>query len=126
MSDTGQLPSFPEGGIHVSTAPVSHVSPAQVASPYFELAHALDKAGQTAEQVAEPFAEQAGMKAVTRGPDGEVQVERAPIFGEAAKAYSRGVKMGTLAEAEGDVRRQDIAMREKFRDDPQGYLKAAE
>lgn len=118
-------------------APESRVSPAQVADPYNSLAATLDKAGQTLmKDVAEPAALRAGLQSVTRTETGEVKVERAPIFGEAAHSYARGMRFAALTEAEGEVRRRDIAMREQFRNDPGaydaqgrptgGYLKAAD
>jgi len=108
-----------------SEAPTSHVSGAEVAQPYQMLARSLDKLGQGLEDAATPLAEQAGFKAVTRDADGNIQVERAPIFGAAGHAYAHAVKMGALAQGEGDAKRADIEMREKYRDNPEGYQNAA-
>lgn len=73
-----------------------------------------------------PLAEQAGAKAVTRDADGNIQVEQAPIFGEAGVAYARAVKIGALAEADGAAQRADIELRQQYRDNLQGYLAAAQ
>lgn len=148
------LPSIPNTVPQVR-APTPMVSAAQIAQPYQEAAQALDRIGDahlsaarahqqaaSADQqiaganqslgdtlmkdVAVPAAEKAGLRAVTRDQDGNLQVEKAPIFGEAAGAYSRAVKMGALADGEGVAKRDDIAMRDQYRDNPQGYVKAAD
>lgn len=83
-----------------SEAPKSQISGAEVAQPYEGLARALDKSGEALESVAVPLAERAGAEAVTRDADGNIQVEHAPIMGQAGYAYSRAVKIGALAEAD--------------------------
>lgn len=108
-----------------SEAPVSHISGAEVAQPYEMLGRALDKAGEGLEQLAIPLAERAGAQAVTRDEQGNIQVEHMSIFGQAGVAYGRAVKMAALAEGEGQAKRDDIGIREKYRDDPQGYQAAA-
>jgi hypothetical protein len=108
-----------------SEAPQSRISTGEFAQPYTMLGNSLDKLGEGVEAVATPLAERAGAEAVTRGPDGKIQVEHMPIFGLAGKAYARAVKFGALAEADGEAERQDIGLREKYRDNPDGYVKAA-
>jgi soluble lytic murein transglycosylase-like protein len=112
--------------IVTSEAPQPRISGAEIAQPYEMLARGLDKLGEGLESAAIPLAEQAGSRAVTRDDHGNVQVEHAPIFGEAGKAYARAVKTGALAEADGAAQRADIELRTQFRDDPQGYLKASD
>jgi len=107
-------------------APVSHISAAEAGQPYQMLANALDKVGQGLEDMAVPLAEQAGYKAVTRDAEGNIQVERMPIFGKAGVAYQHAVKVAALAEGEGAAKRADIAMRSDYRDNPQGYQVAAQ
>ena len=119
------LPELTER-IVTSEAPQARLSGAQIAQPYEMLAHGLDKLGEGLEDVAIPLAERAGSQAVTRDDQGNIQVEHAPIFGEAGKAYARAVKVGALAEADGAAERADIELRTQFRDDPQGYAKAAD
>src|SRR5262249_24328824 len=99
-----------------SEAPVSHVSAGEVAQPYQMLARSLDRLGEGLEDAATPLAEQAGYKAVTRDADGNIQVDRMPIFGKAGFAYAHAVKMGALAQGEGDAKRADIELREQYRD----------
>jgi tail lysozyme len=120
-----ELPSVPLN-ITTSEAPKSAVSPGQVAAPYQEMGAALDKIGEGLEKAAVPLAEQAGYQAVTRDAQGNVQVEHAPFIGPAAAAYSRAVKFAALAEGEGEAKRADISMRQQFRDNPEGYLAAAD
>lgn len=116
----------PDYGIATSQAPQSAVTTADVASPHYALSKMLDQAGESAMDVAVPLAEQAGYKAVTRDAQGNVQFERLPIVGRAAAAYSRAVKVGALADGEGAARRADMALRQKYPDDPEGYLQAAD
>jgi hypothetical protein len=118
--------AIPFPRIVTSEAPQSRLSGADIAQPYESLARGLDKVGEGLEAVAVPLAEQAGARAVTRDADGNIQVEHAPIMGAAGAAYARAVKVGALAEADGDAQRTDIEMRTKFRDNPQGYLAAAD
>lgn len=115
----------PSEKIVTSDAPRSNISPGEVAQPYQMLGHALDKLGEGLEAVAVPLAERAGSEAVTRDAAGDIQVQHMPIFGQAGVAYARAVKVGALAEAEGQARRDDIALREQFRDNPEGYQVAA-
>ena len=119
-----ELPSFSKQVV-TSEPPRPAISPGEVAQPYKEMAGALDKLGQGLEAVATPLAERAGAEAVTRDADGKIQVERFPIFGLAGQAYTRAMKTAALAQADGDAKRQDIALREQFRDNPQGYAEAA-
>lgn len=107
-------------------APQSAVSSADVSRPYADLAVALEKSGQAASTVANSLAEQAGYKAVTRDADGNIQIEKAPIIGPASQHYAHAVKIAALAEGEGEARRKDIELRTKFRNDPQGYVNAAD
>jgi hypothetical protein len=114
------------GPLVVSKAPTPGISPQQVAQPYAEFANALDKSGEALGEVAKNAAEQAGYKAVTRDADGNIQIEKAPILGPASVAYSRAVKFAALAEGEAQLKQKDIALRTQYRDDPQGYLAAAD
>lgn len=112
--------------IVTSEAPRSRLSGEEVAQPYAELAHALDKGGEALEAVATPLAERAGAEAVTRDADGNIQVEHMPIFGLAGVAYARAMKTAALAEADGAAERADIGLRQQFRDNPEGYAVAAD
>src|SRR6516164_2165774 len=111
--------------IVTSEAPVARISGGEVAQPYENLARSLDKLGAGLEDLAVPLAARAGAQAVTRDAQGNIQVEHMPIFGKAGDAYARAVRMAALAQGEGDAKRADIELREKYRDDPQGYQNAA-
>jgi tail lysozyme len=111
--------------IVTSEAPHPALSGADIAQPYESLARGLDKAGQGLEAVAVPLAERAGSEAVTRDAQGNIQVEQMPFMGLAGQAYQRAVKVAALAEADGKAQRDDIALRDKFRDNPEGYVAAA-
>lgn len=119
------LPSVPLR-VTTSEAPTSSVTPGQIAAPYQQLASALDKSGEAFGEISKDLAEQAGYKAVSRDADGNLQVDKAPIIGPAAAAYSRAVKFAALADGEGEAKWQDIALRQQHRDDPDGYLAAAD
>lgn len=107
-------------------APTPGVSPSQVAAPSLELAHTLDVAAKETGDVAKLYAHEAGLKAVTRDADGNLRVDRLPIIGDAAIPYEHAIKYAALADGEGVARRDDIALREKHHNDPDGYAKAAD
>jgi hypothetical protein len=111
--------------ITTTEAPVSRLSGADIAQPYQSLARGLSDLGQGVESVAVKTAEQAGASAVTRDADGNIQVEKALVFGQAGEAWTHAVKTAALAEADGQAQRADIALRQKYRDDPEGYQAAA-
>jgi hypothetical protein len=108
-----------------SEAPRSQLSTGDIVGPYQRLANSLDKLGSGLEDLATPLAERAGAQAVTRDAHGNIQVEHMPIFGRAGDAYARAVRVAAMAEGEGAAKRVDIELREKYRDDPQGYQNAA-
>lgn len=114
------LPSTPLNVV-TSEAPRSAVSPGQVAAPFAELGQALDKVGAGLEKVAIPFAEQAGYQSVSRDQNGNLVMQKAPIFGEAGAAYHRAAIYTGLAEASGEARRDDIAASKQYQNDPAGY-----
>jgi len=109
-----------------SEAPRSQLSTGDIVGPYQRLANSLDKLGTGLEDLAIPLAERAGAQAVTRDADGNIHVDHMPIFGRAGDAYARAVRVAALAEGEGAAKRADIELREKYRDDPQGYQNAAQ
>src|SRR6516164_4376874 len=109
-----------------SRAPERHISTGDIVGPYQQLARGMDKLGEGLEDMATTYAERAGAQAVTRDADGNIHVDRAPIFGRAGDAYARAVRMAAMAEGEGAAKRQDIELREKYRDDPAGYQNAAQ
>lgn len=111
--------------VPIVRAPESRVSPGQIAQPYQELAANLDKGAGVLNDAAVSIAKNAGMKAVTRDADGNVQIEHPPLIGDAAIAMHQAVKVAAVADGEGDAKRKDIAMRQEYRDDPDGYLTAA-
>jgi hypothetical protein len=127
MVETPRLEITPQDvGEATSRAPESRISTGDIVGPYQRMANSLDKLGTGLEDMAVPLAERAGAQAVTRDAQGNIQVERAPIFGKAGDAYARAVRMAALAEGEGAAKRADIDLREKYRDNPQGYANAAQ
>lgn len=107
-------------------APTPGVSPGQIAQPYQEFAANLDKMAGALNTASVELAKNAGLKAVTRDADGNIQVDTPPIVGDAAIAFHQAVKVAAVADGEGDAKRGDIALRQQYRDDPEGYLAAAD
>src|SRR5262245_24991027 len=107
-------------------APESRISPSQIASPYLHLAETLSIAAKGAEDFAKQQAKSFGLQAVTRDEEGNVQVEGAPIIGAAADYYKQGVQVAAVADAENVVKTDLLKMRHEFKDDPAGFLKAAD
>lgn len=105
--------------------PRSNLSSGEIAQPYNELAQALDKTGEALGAVAVPLAERQGGRAaqqISRDADGNVVVAPPPlIFGQAGFEYTRALKMGALANADGEAKRADLQLRQQFRDNPGAY-----
>ncbi len=120
-----ELPSIPDRLPQVR-APESRVSPGQIASPYVELANNLEFASREANQAAVRLAHEEGLKAVTRDAEGNIQVERAPIIGDAALSYKKATQVAAVAIGEDVIKDDMLKMRHEFKDDPEGFRKAAE
>src|SRR5262245_27246462 len=118
------LPTIPTRPLTV-TAPTTRVSPQQIASPYVEFAEILQQGAKDTGELAERLAHDAGLQAVTRDENGNIQVEHAPIIGKAAIAYKNAIQMKAVTEGEDIVKTDMLAMRHKFQDDPEGFRKAA-
>jgi len=112
-------------GSDAARAPTSTVSASQIASPYMELAGFFSEASKELGGVANRAAEDAGRTAVTRDDEGNVQVERPFIIGDAALHYQHGVKVAAVADGENVIKTDLLAMRHKFENDPDGFAKAA-
>lgn len=107
-------------------APQSRVSPGQIASPYLEFANNLEKGAQATGDIAKLLAHEEGLKAVTRDENGNVQVERPVIVGDAALAYKHAMQTAAVVQGEDVIRTDMLEMRHKYQDDPAGFAKAAE
>src|SRR5215472_8217745 len=118
------LPGPPQNVVALN-APRSSVTRSEIEEPYTELASNLKQFGEVSQDAANSLAKQAGLRAVTLDENGNIKVDKFPIIGEASKYFADAVKIGALAQGEGLIRRKDIELRQQFRDDPQGYLKAA-
>lgn len=121
------LPSIPNVVPQVR-APESRVSPGQIAQPYEELAANLAKAGDVAmKDVAVPLAAKAGAAAqVTRDADGNLQVDRPFMLGDAALSYEHAMKIATVTRVDDAAKRKDVELQQEYRDDPKHYLIAAD
>lgn len=91
------LPETPENVVTAAT-PRSQISPGEVQGPYTMLASSLDKVSGVGEAFASKEAEEAGHGAVSRGPSGELQIAKAPIFGPASEEYARAARFEYLTQ----------------------------
>ena len=118
-----------------STAPRSAITPGVIEQTANDRAGALGKVADDLMDVSTDLAKKQAAddlihQKVTRNADGSVNVENpasAPlIFGDAGKAYSEAVKVGTIAQ-QGNSLSQDFAdLHTKFPTDPAGFKAAAD
>lgn len=119
------LPQYPRRLV-TSEAPRSSLSPADIAAPYAAMSRGMDQAGDGLNEVAKSYAEQAGAEAVTIGADGQPQVAKAYIVGDAGKVFTRAVSVAAATQADTESERHLLDLREQFRDDPKGFSTAAD
>jgi hypothetical protein len=121
------LPSYPRRLTTLET-PKSSLTGAEFASPDRALAGGLAALGEGLSDIAEPLAQQAGARSVTRDADGNIQIERPPIpiVGKAGAAFAEAARTGAESLARNDV---DIALadlRAKYPTDPDAFRTASE
>lgn len=114
------LPTIPNRPPNVR-APDSRVSPGAIMSPYVELANNLELASRETGEFAKREAREAGLKAVTRDDAGNIQIERAPIIGDAALEYEKSTKVAATAIGEDIVKTDMLQARHKYKDDPEAF-----
>ena len=119
---TPRVADFRAGQEQISTPQIQQQSDTSLR----ELAGTLAKSSDEANQVAQLFAKQAGYQAVTRDAEGNLVVAKAPIVGDAAVAYHSAVKYTALSLGESEAKQGDIALSQKYQNDPDGYLEAAQ
>lgn len=122
-------------GIITSQVPQSAITAGVIERTARDRAAAIDKGADALMEVSTRLAkEQAGTdlmnQKVTRNADGSVNVENpasAPlIFGDAGKAYSDAVKVGTVAQYGNVVSRELNDLHQQYPTDPQAFQKAAQ
>jgi hypothetical protein len=119
------LPSIPLATPQVR-APTPAVSAGDIAAPYAALAKTLDVMGeQIQENIAKPFAEEAGRQAVRTGPDGQLIVDKAPIFGPASAEFSRAARFTYLAQVQPKIENKMTELRLAHPNDPEAFQNAA-
>lgn len=125
------LPSYTPKGI-TAEAPTPGITPGAIESAGNFQAQNFDKMAKGLEDVSVPLAEEAGrqavQKAVTRNPDGSINVDTPAtsfILGRAGEAYANIVEAGALANLQTKVQ-QDLAnIHQQFAGDPDGFRQNA-
>jgi hypothetical protein len=103
-------------------APESRVSPSDIAQPRLLLAQNLARAGEVIEKdVAEPFAEKAGHEAVSTDPNGNLIVDRTPIFGPASITFKKAAMETALSQTLPKVDSDLNDLKNQFPNDPAGF-----
>jgi hypothetical protein len=107
-------------------APESRVSGADIAQPRLLLAQNLARAGEVIEKdVAEPFAEKAGHEAVRTDPNGNLIVDRMPIFGPASITFKKAAMETALSQTLPKVESDLNEIKNKLPNDPAGVRVAS-
>jgi muramidase (phage lysozyme) len=128
--------------IVTSQAPTSAITPAIIQQQANSRAAAIDKTASAYGKVADDLmevstrlaknqaAEDLMQQKVTRDADGNVTVQNpasAPlIFGDAGRAYSDAVKVGTIAQHSNSLSQDFAELHQEYPTDPAGFKKAAE
>lgn len=110
------------------TQPVhTSISSSEVAAPYAELAHGLDKVGEKLSEVSVPLAEKAADQAVRTDDAGNLIVDRSPfpMVGDAATAYARRTRMTYAAKMEPQIQTEMLKLRLENPNNPEAFKAAA-
>lgn len=109
------------------TQPVrTSISSAEVAAPFAEIAHGLDKAGETLTEASVDLAQKAGEQAVRTDDAGNLVVDKAPLLvGPAAPAFARAARMTYAGKMQPQIENDLLQLRLAHPNDPQGFQTAA-
>lgn len=110
------LPQGPRRGIDVR-APQSSVTSRDIVGPTVEQARAVENLVKAADnaltEVGAPLVQEAGTRAVTRAPDGTIEVNSVPMFGRLGEVYAKSTQAAYTvafnAAAQKDL--QDLAQK---------------
>lgn len=120
-----ELPQFPRR-LALTEEPKSSITSGDIRSGYASLARGLDSIGNTLDTIATDQAEKAGADSVTVGADGKPEVTKPLLFTEnSRKAFDRMQNFRLMTEADNQGDQQLLKLRDDFRDNPEGFLKAA-
>src|SRR4029077_820732 len=107
----------------------SNLTGAEVASPFMQLSHSLDKAGEGLNEVAVQQAETAGKEAgsqVRVDDNGNmVGYERPFMVGPAAVAFKRAALMTSAARMQPEIDTKLLQLRLEHPNDPEAFKSAA-
>lgn len=109
----------------VTTPRVAIPQLAELRSPLRDIAQAMQTASEEANSIAKIMATEAGLKSVTRDADGNVQVDKWPIVGDAAISYRNAMQTAAVADGEAVAKMDMIALRKQHEFDPEGFRNAA-
>jgi hypothetical protein len=113
---------IPEPGDAVAQAPSPGISPAQVAAPYAEFGDALDKLAGSIDDVAVNTAHAAAQNAVTRDPDGNLQIKQVPfLIGRASVEYARTAQQSYLAQLDPQIQSKVTEASGQYEGRPQEF-----
>jgi hypothetical protein len=125
------LPSYTPKGI-TAEAPTPGITPGAIEAVGSWHAQGLNALGKGLEDLSVPLAEEAGrqavQKAVTRNPDGSINVDTPAtsfILGKAGEHYAQTVEAGTIANLQTKISQDMAGLHQKFAGDPDGFRKAA-
>lgn len=109
------------------TQPVrTSISSAEVAAPYAEIAHGLDKTGEMLTETSVELAQKAGEQAVRTDDAGNLVVDKAPLLvGPAAPAFARAARMTYAGKMQPQIENDLLQLRLAHPNDPQGFQTAA-
>jgi GH24 family phage-related lysozyme (muramidase) len=110
-----------------ATQPVrTSVSSAEVAAPYAEIAHGLNKAGEALTETSVDLAQKAGEQAVRTDDSGNLVVDKAPfLVGPAAPAFARAARMTYAGKLQPQIETDMLKLRLEHPNDPQAFQTAA-
>lgn len=109
------------------TQPVrTSISSAEVAAPYAEIAHGLDKTGEMLTETSVELAKIAGEQAVRTDDAGNLVVDKAPLLvGPAAPAFARAARMTYATKLQPQIETDMLKLRLENPNNPEAFKAAA-
>ncbi|NRF12281.1 lytic transglycosylase domain-containing protein [Agrobacterium pusense] len=115
-----KLPTIQPRGA-VTRGPQSSVSAAEVANPYQQIASAFDAIGETLQAKALDDARIEGEQAVSRGPDGKLNVDLKSNISAAGRMYNRQATQAFSAQMEIETKQAMIRLQQEANGNPDTF-----